>query len=152
MKNVRIISLAIFCVVIAPLGDLLAKCAARPYKIAGVVIDESTKKGIAGAKLFFFFDNYYTTWSNGYQTSYPDFFETDDTGEFKASAWFETFKSYNAFTGHNCKGRPDELTIIVTVSGYLTKRVLLGKKELSIKEQTNEGLIHLAAIELEKSQ
>jgi hypothetical protein len=153
MKTRISIAIMLFAIPLVLVEELSAKCAAQPYKILGKIIDASSKQGVAEATLLFFFDNYQTTWSGGYDTKYPDFFKSSGNGDFTASAWFDTFKSYSARSGHNCDAKPITLTIIVTAPEYLSKRIELGKKDLLITEGRDESIIHLKKpVELEKSK
>ena len=72
-------------------GAASGKCPYRGYEITGIVQEEKTSQGIANAKLLFFFDEEQSTFANGYETKYPDYFKTDALGAFKATAHFDSY-------------------------------------------------------------
>ena len=125
-----------------------AKCGLEPYVINGRVIEEKTKNAIGDAKIFLFFDSYDGTWSAGYDTKYPDYFKTNESGEFEATMFFDRYSGWSIFTGDRCNARPKTVTVVVTAEGYLTKRWEFETKELEIKGEPFKRTILLPAIEL----
>jgi len=128
-----------------------AKCAFAKYTITGTVQDESTRQAMSNVTLFFFFDDYKSTLSEGYNTKYPDFFRTDTEGSFVATAFFDTYSGGGIF-GDRCNKRPKKLTVIVTASGYLTKRVILNAKALKIDGGPLDYIIELPPLFLYPSK
>ena len=80
--NIRVFTVILLLFALLPIKDqAFAKCAFEKYMITGTVRDESTRQAISNATLFFFFDDYKSTLSEGYKTKYPDFFRTDTEGD-----------------------------------------------------------------------
>jgi hypothetical protein len=109
---------------------LEAKCAFRQYKLKGVVVEDVTHRPVAGASVFVFLDNYDSTYSGGYNTTYPDFFVTSGEGEFVAVSYFYSFRKSSFFWGDVCDKKPKRVELVVTAPGFLTKRVLLSFDDL----------------------
>ncbi len=128
-----------------------AKCAFAKYTITGTIRDESTGQAISNATLFFFFDDYKSTLSEGYKTKYPDFFTTDTKGIFVATAFFDTYSGCGLF-GDRCNRKPKLLTVFITAPDYLTKRVIFKKKDLNAGGGDLDRTIELPTILLRPSK
>ena len=144
--NIRLFTVIFVLFALLPLKQqAFAKCAFAKYTITGTVQDESRRQAISNATLFFFFDDYKSTLSEGYKTKYPDFFTTDTKGIFVATAFFDTYSGGGLF-GDRCNSKPKRLTVIITASGYLTRRVIFNTKHLNIGGETLDHTIELPPI------
>jgi hypothetical protein len=121
-----------------------AKCAFAKHTITGAVQDESTRQAISTATLYLFWDGHDCTISEGYETN-PDFFTTDTNGIFVATGFFDTYSGGSLF-GDRCNSKPKKLTVIVTTSGYLTRRVIFNTKDLKISGEARDHRIELPTI------
>ena len=130
--------------------EVFAKCAYAKYTITGTVQDDSTGQVVSNATLFFFFDNNQSTFSGGPKYQYPDFFTTDTNGMFVATAFFNTFSGGWFFD--RCNRKPKNLTVVITASGYLTKRVIFKRKDLTAGGGALDRTIELPAIVLYPSK
>jgi hypothetical protein len=126
-----------------------AKCAFAKYTITGTIQDNSARKAISDATLFFFFDDNESTLSGG--SKYPDFFTTDTNGVYVATAFFDTYSGGGLF-GDRCNSKPKKLTVIITASGYLARRVVFHTKDLSIGGKSLDHTIELSTILLYPSK
>ncbi len=150
--KIRLLILALILLALLPLRQqAFAKCAFAKYTITGIVRDESTNQAIPNTTLFFFFDDYKSTLSEGYKTKYPDFFTTDREGNFVATAFFDTYSGGGLF-GDRCNRKPKKLTVIITASGYLTKRVIFNTNDLNIGGRALEYTIELLPLLLYQSK
>lgn len=127
-----------------------AKCAFAKYTITGALRDESTGQAVSSATLFFFFNDYKSTLSEGYKTKYPDFFITNTNGVFVGAAFFDTYSGFWLFD--RCNRKPKLLTVVITAPGYLTKRVIFKRKDFDIREEASDYKIGLPPITLRPSR
>jgi hypothetical protein len=127
-------------------------CGLRPYAFRGIVRRQCGGAVVADAQVFVFMDDQDGTFSAGATTRYPDFFRTDKRGRFKASAWFDTFTSYDPATGHRCDRTPSRVEVIVTRPKFLSKRVLLDLASLTSVKEGDVQVFEVPAIELEPCQ
>ena len=125
-----------------------SKCALEPYKINGQIFEEQSQKPVEHAKVIVFFDDYESTSSDGYFTKYPDFFETKESGNFNATAWFDTYSGSGLFGGDRCNGQPKSVTIVVIAEGYRTKRKEFELKHVIVKGRTDNHIIELPPVEM----
>ena len=126
--NIRLLTAVLVFLALLPLKhQAFAKCAFAKYAMTGTIQDDSTRKAISGATLFFFFDDNESTLSGG--SKYPDFFTTDTNGVYAATAFFDTHSRGGLF-GDRCKSKPKKLTIIITAPSYLARRVVFSTKDL----------------------
>jgi hypothetical protein len=109
-------------------GAAFGKCPYKEYEIAGVVQEEKTGQVIAGAKLYFFFDDLQRTLTYGYETRYPDFFKTNDRGAFLATVYFDSYSGF--LITDRCNKKPTALTVIIIAEGYPARRMEYKIKKL----------------------
>jgi hypothetical protein len=128
----------------ASAGMVFGKCPIAKYEITGVVQEEKTNELIADAKLFFFLDDAQSTFANGYETKYPDYFKTNTQGSFTAAAWMDTYSGW--FPQDRCNRKPKLLSVITVAEGYMTSRINYKLKKLI----GPDGSIHLPPIVLRK--
>jgi hypothetical protein len=125
-----------------------AKCAIEPYRIDGKLIDEGSKRPISGANVFVFFEEQEGTWSDGYETKYPDYFTTGASGNIVARAYFDRYSGYSSTTGDQCNATPASITLVIVDRAHLTKRVAFKTKQLKISGNEFEKSISLPVIEM----
>ncbi len=106
----------------------LGKCPYRGYEITGIVQEEKTNQLIAGARLHFFFDDLQRTLTYGYETRYPDYFETNNQGAFTATVYFDSYSGW--LITDQCNKKPKNLTVIITAGGYTARRMKYPLKKL----------------------
>lgn len=148
--HLRLFMAVLVFFVLLPLEQqAFAKCAFAKYTITGTIQDDSTRRAISDATLFFFFDDNESTLSGG--SKYPDFFTTDTNGVYAATAFFDTYSGGGLF-GDRCKSKPKKLTIIITAPGYLARRVVFSTKILKIGGEFLDRTIELPTILLYPSK
>jgi hypothetical protein len=125
-----------------------AKCAMEPYRIEGKLVEEDSRTPISGASVFVFFDDQEGTWSQGYETKYPDYFTTDTSGNIAATAYFDRYSGYNSVVGDQCKATPARITLVIVDKAHLTKRLEFKTKQLKISGSDFEKLISLPVIDM----
>jgi hypothetical protein len=128
------------------------QCALRPYAFRGVVRRQCDGPVVPDARVLVFLGDQEGTLSAGGQARYPDFFRTDRRGKFRASAWFDTFTSYDPQTGHHCDRTPSQVELVVTRPKYLSKRVMLDLADLKSIKEGDVQVFELPVIELEACQ
>lgn len=73
-----------------------------------------------------------------------------NNGRFKTLVQFDTFKSYNSFTGHDCTATPSRVFVFVNASGYRAKRFSFDL--ISAAKGRNENDIYLPRIKLARAK
>ncbi len=143
-KTVLVICISLV-LLITFVDKAFSKCPYVAYKISGVVQDADTKKMISQASLLFFFDNEESTLAAGHETKYPDYFKSNEQGQFLATAYFDSYSG--SFPTDRCNKKPETLTAIVIADGYLTKRLTFKVHSLKV---INELTLQLPGIEMKK--
>jgi hypothetical protein len=126
------------------------KCCFGKYETIGVVRDKDTDQPIANAKIICFLDNAQWTGAELYDTSYPDYFISNNDGSFTATTFFNTYSGPGLFVSDRCNYRPKKLTIVIIAEGFSSKRIEYKiKKLINADYKINLPTITLTKINLE---
>ena len=117
---------------VLPTDVALGKCAMRQYLFEGVVRDGESARPVPGARVYVFLDQEKSVWSRGYQTTVPEFAETDERGGFRASTYLDTYNgSRFLFFGDDCSKRPRRAEVLVIAPGFLARRIAVNDLHFS---------------------
>jgi hypothetical protein len=128
-----------------------AKCALRPYRIAGVIVDRESGQPVQDATVHVFLDDYESTQAGGYFTGPLDFFTSDRSGRFDATAYFDTYSGSGLFGGDRCTRKPKKITLVVAAREYPSRRVALKFSALVVSGPT-EPVVAVGILRLSRRQ
>jgi hypothetical protein len=151
MKKTLILLLS-FMIVIISASELFAKCAMVKYVVKGTVKNKNTPKPLdlmplEGAQVFIYFDEAGSTYSEGYDTKYPDFFYTDKNGNYEASVFFLPRETFSILAGEKCLNNdPTLLEVLIFRKGASSYRRIFHEKDFNVSGEDKDKSIQLPEI------
>ena len=107
-----------------------SKCISIAYELSGSVVDCQSGHPLSGAQVLCFADDETEAWPTEYRG--PSAAASDQEGVFKGRYYFNTYSGEgDALHPDRCEKHLKRVTVVVTLEGYSSARVVAGGPQIS---------------------